>query len=325
MSKQIRKINFMNHSQKAKYLVTGGAGFIGSNLVKKLLKLNNYVRVVDNFSTGKKENVKEFFNNANFELIEGDISNTTTAKRVVKNIDFIFHEAAIPSVPRSINNPLTSNKANIDGTLNILIAAKGANVKKLVYASSSSIYGDSIKLPKQENDPINPISPYALTKFAGEKYCQLFDKLYMLPTVCLRYFNVFGPKQDPNSKYSAVIPMFIKSILNDKSPTIYGDGEQSRDFTYIDNVVSANILAMHSNISGEIMNIACGKKTSLNNLLKHINQSINKNIKPIYKNARSGDVKHSLADISKAKKLINYNPLVDTKKGIENTIEWIKK
>ncbi|MCF7906883.1 SDR family oxidoreductase [Patescibacteria group bacterium] len=310
---------------KNKYLVTGGAGFIGSNLVKKLLESNNYVRVVDNFSTGKKENIEEFLNNKNFELIEGDISNPKTTKGVVKNIDFVFHEAAIPSVPRSINNPFASNKANIDGTLNVLIAARDANVKKLVYASSSSIYGDSVKLPKQENDPINPISPYALTKLAGERYCQLFAQLYKLPTICLRYFNVFGPKQDPNSEYSAVIPIFIKSILDNRQPTIYGDGEQSRDFTYVDNVVNANILAMHSDISGEVMNIACGEKISLNDLLKYINQLLSKNIEAVYEKHRDGDVKHSLADISKAKKLIKYKPLIDIKIGINKTVKWIKE
>lgn len=305
-----------------RYLVTGGAGFIGSNIVKKLLESNNYVRVVDNFSTGKKENIEEFLNNKNFELTEGDISELTIAKKVVKNIDFVFHEAAIPSVPRSINNPFASNKANIDGTLNILIAARDANVKKLAYASSSSIYGDSIKLPKQENDPINPISPYALTKLAGERYCQLFAQLYKLPTICLRYFNVFGPKQDPNSEYSAVIPIFIKSVLNNKPPIIYGDGEQSRDFTYVDNVVNANILAMHSNISGEVINIACGEKTSLNDLLKYINQLLSKNIEAIYEKRRDGDVKHSLADISKAKKLLKFKPKVTIKKELEKTIKW---
>jgi len=305
-----------------RYLVTGGAGFIGSNIVKKLLESNNYVRVVDNFSTGKKENIEEFLDNKNFELIEEDISDLIIAKKIVKNIDFVFHEAAIPSVPRSINNPFASNKANIDGTLNILIAARDANVKKLVYASSSSIYGDSIKLPKQENDPINPISPYALTKLAGERYCQLFAQLYKLPTICLRYFNVFGPKQDPSSEYSAVIPIFIKSVLNNKPPTIYGDGEQSRDFTYVDNVVNANILAMHSNISGEVINIACGEKTSLNDLLKYINQLLSKNIEAIYEKRRDGDVKHSLADISKAKKLLKFKPKVTIKKGLEKTIKW---
>jgi len=315
----------MNYSKNVKYLVTGGAGFIGSNIVKKLLESNNYVRIIDNFSTGKKENIAEFLDNKNFEFIEGDINDSKIIKSALKDIDFVFHEAAIPSVPRSIDNPFATNKANIDGTLNLLIASHEAHVKKVVYASSSSVYGNSIKMPKQEDDPINPISPYALTKFVGERYCQLFTKFYKLPTLCLRYFNVFGPKQDPDSQYSAVIPLFIKKIIKDEQPTIYGDGEQSRDFTYVDNVVHANILAMHSDISGEIINIACGKKTSLNDLLKHINQSLRKNIKAIYENARSGDVKHSLADISKAKKLIDYNPLVDTKKGIENTIEWIKK
>ena len=315
----------MNNSKTEKVLVTGGAGFIGSNIVKKLLELGYFVRVVDNFSTGKRENIKEFLGNSNFELIEGDISNIETAKKVVKGMDFILHEAAIPSVPRSINNPFASNKSNIDGTLNILIAARDEKTKKLVYAASSSIYGDSLKLPKQENDPINPISPYALTKFAGEKYCQLFSKLYGLPTVCLRYFNVFGPKQDPNSQYSAVIPKFIKSVLKNESPTIYGDGNQSRDFTYVDNVVEGNILASQSKISGEVINIACGGKTSLNDLLKYIDQILGKNIKPVYDKPRLGDVKDSLADISKAEKMLNYKPEIEIKEGLKKTIEWLKK
>jgi nucleoside-diphosphate-sugar epimerase len=307
-----------------KYLVTGGAGFIGANLVKKLLKQNNYVRVVDNFSTGKKENIKEFLDNLNFEFIEGDISDLMTARKVVKTMDFVLHQAAIPSVPRSIKNPLASNKSNIDATLNILVASRDEKVKKLVYASSSSIYGNSIELPKQESDPINPISPYALTKFVGERYCQLFSELYSLPTICLRYFNVFGPKQDPNSEYSAVIPKFIKAVLRNEPPVIYGDGEQSRDFTFVDNVVEANILAVQSKISGEVINIACGEKTSLNNLLKYINQIIGKNIKPIYEKSRTGDIKHSLADISKAKNLIEYEPSVRAKEGLKNTIKWLK-
>jgi len=308
-----------------KYLVTGVAGFIGSNIVKKLLELGQFVRVVDNFSTGKRENIKEFLGNPNFEFIEGDISNIETAKKVVKKMDFILHEAAIPSVPRSINNPFASNKSNIDGTLNVLIAARDEKIKKLVYVASSSIYGDSLKLPKQESDPINPISPYALTKFAGEKYCQLFSKLYGLPTVCLRYFNVFGPKQDPNSQYSAVIPKFIKAVLKNESPTIYGDGNQSRDFTYVDNVVEGNILASQSKTSGEVINIACGEKTSLNDLLKYINQIIGKNIKPIYDKPSLGDIKNSLADISKAKKMLNYKPKIEIKEGLKKTIEWLKK
>ena len=310
---------------KQKILITGGAGFIGSNIVKKLLELGKFVRVVDNFSTGRRENIKEFLNNPNFELIEGDISNIETTKMVVKGMDFVLHEAAIPSVPRSINNPFASNKSNIDGTLNILIASRDEGIKKLVCASSSSVYGDSLKLPKQEDDPINPISPYALTKFTSERYCQLFSKLYGLPTICLRYFNVFGPKQDPGSQYSAVIPIFIKAILNNKSPIIYGDGEQSRDFTYVDNVVSANILAMNSKVSNKVINVACEEKTSLNDLLNYINQILEKNIKPIYEKARLGDVKYSLADISKAKKLLSYKPKITIKEGLKKTIEWYKK
>jgi len=308
-----------------RFLVTGGAGFIGSNIVKRLLELGEFVRVVDNFSTGRKENIEEFLGNPNFELIEGDITNLKIVKKVTQGMDFILHQAAIPSVLRSIKNPLLSNKSNINGTLNILIGARDEKIKKLVYASSSSIYGDSPKLPKQEVDPVNPISPYALTKFAGERYCQLFSKLYGLPTVCLRYFNVFGPKQNPDSEYSAVIPKFIKAILNNESPIIYGDGEQSRDFTFVDNVVEANLLAIQSKVSGEVINIACGQKTSLNDLVRYINHALNKDIKPIYDKPRLGDIKHSLADISKAKEKLNYIPKISLEEGLRITIEWFKK
>ncbi|MGB2783622.1 MAG: NAD-dependent epimerase/dehydratase family protein, partial [Atribacterota bacterium] len=217
----------------AKYLVTGGAGFIGSNIIKRLLEIGEFVRVVDNFSTGRKENIKEFIKEPNFEFIEGDLTNLSVYRKAVKGMDFVLHQAAIPSVPRSISDPLTINDSNIVGTLNLLVAARDEKVKKFVYASSSSIYGDSPKLPKREDFPINPISPYALTKYTGERYTQLFWQVYKLPTICLRYFNVFGPKQDPNSQYAAVIPKFIIALLKGEKPIIYGDGRQSRDFTYI--------------------------------------------------------------------------------------------
>lgn len=314
----------INSNKFMKYLVTGGAGFIGSNIVKKLLGLGCFVRVVDNLSTGRKENIQEFLENRNFGFIEGDISNLETARLVVKDIDFILHQAAIPSVARSIADPLATNRANINGTLNILLAAKENRVKKIVYASSSSIYGDSLKLPKEESFSPNPISPYSLTKYIGEKYCELFYKIYGLPTISLRYFNVFGPNQDPNSEYSAVLPKFIKAILNNKSPIIYGDGEQSRDFTYVENVVEANLLAVHSKTNGEMINIACGKRYSLNQIISLINKILGKNIKPIYQSLRPGDIKHSLASIAKANKLLDYKPIIPFVVGLEKTIEWYK-
>lgn len=308
----------------AKFLVTGGAGFIGSNLTKKLLELKHYVRVVDNFSTGKKENLREFLNEKNFELIKGDLSDLKTARKAVKNMEFVLHQAAIPSVQRSIDNPLKINKSNIDSSLNVLVAARDEGVKKLIYASSSSIYGDTPKLPKKESDPINPISPYALTKFTGEKYCQLFSKLYGLSTVCLRYFNVFGPRQNPKSQYSAAIPKFITAILNDRPPIIYGDGKQSRDFTYVNNVVRANILAAESKIAGQVINIACNKKINLNQIIALINKILDKKIKPVYQAKKPGDIRYSLADITMAKKLLNYRPEIDFEQGLKKTIEWYR-
>lgn len=310
-----------------KYLVTGGAGFVGSNIVKTLLEKGEFVRVVDNFSTGKRTNLEEFSNDKNFELIVGDLTDLNTAKKSVKGIDFVLHQAAIPSVPRSIKDPIRSNSANVSATLNLLVAAKSEGVKKLVYASSSSIYGDNPDLPKSEDFPIRPISPYALTKYTAERYCQIFWKIYKLPTVCLRYFNVFGPKQDPNSQYAAVIPNFIYAFLNDKKPVIYGTGDQSRDFTYVDNVVEANLLAACSlnDANGEVFNVACGEKTSLNQLILNLNELTGKNIKPEYKEPRAGDVMHSLADISKAKKIIKYNPVIKFKDGLSRTVEWYGK
>jgi len=304
-----------------KVLVTGGAGFIGSNLVGRLLKLGHDVRVVDNLSTGRKENIKEFLNYDNFEFIKGDLRNLNTCRKITKDIEYIFHLAAIPSVQRSVEDPITSNESNVSGTLNLLVAARDeGHIKKFVYSSSSSVYGDSKKLPKNENQPVEPISPYALSKYTGEKYCQIFYKIYNLPTVCLRYFNVFGPNQNLNSQYSAVIPKFISSVTQKKRPIIYGNGEQSRDFTYVDNVVEANILAAFSDVSGEVINIACNKRTPLNKILKLINHFLGTNVQPIYKPARVGDVKHSLADISKAKKLLKFNPKVSIEDGLEKFI-----
>lgn len=308
-----------------KYLITGGSGFIGSNIAEKVLDQGDFVRIVDNFSTGRRKNIEEFFGNPNFELIEGDITDIEVVKKAVKDMDFVLHQAAIPSVQRSVEDPIKSNNANINGTLNMLIASKDANIKKFVYAASSSAYGENSELPKRENLEAMPISPYALQKYAGEKYCQIFWKIYGLPTVCLRYFNVFGPKQDPNSHYSAVIPSFIKAFLNNKKPAIFGTGEQSRDFTFVDNIISANLLAAESqNGNGEVMNIALGNRTSLNELVNYLKEITGKNIEPEYKEQRKGDVMHSMADISKAKKIIGYEPLIDFKNGLLKTVEWYK-
>jgi len=304
----------------AKCLVTGGAGFIGSNLIKELLRRDYQVRVVDNLSTGKVENIKPFLDK--IEFIQEDLTDIEVTKKAVQDMDFVFHQAAISSVPYSIKNPLNSHNSNLNATLNVLLAAKENNVKKVIYASSSSIYGDNPKLPKKENFSPNLLSFYALTKYAGEKYCQLFSKLYGLPTISLRYFNIFGPNQDLDSEYSAVIPKFIKLILQGKQPIIYGDGEQTRDFTYIDNVVEANILSMKSDVSGEVINIGCGERISLNQLIELINKYLGKNIKPIYQKERVGDVKHSLADISKAQKLLCYRPSIKIEDGLKKLIDY---
>ena len=309
-----------------KYLVTGGAGFIGSNIVKKLLEDGKSVRAVDNFSTGRKENIQEFLENPNFEFIEEDITDLDICKKAVKGIDFVLHEAAVPSVPRSIEDPIRSNNANISATLNLLVASRDEKIKRFVYASSSSVYGENPMLPKKEDFAVMPISPYALTKYAGERYCQIFYKIYGLETICLRYFNVFGPKQNPDSAYSAVIPKFIKSFLRDEKPVIFGDGNQSRDFTFVDNVVSANLLAVKSEKGlGEVFNIACEGETSLNELIKLLKEISRKNIEPEYKETRVGDVVYSRADISKAKELLNYEPLVDIKEGLKKTFHWYEE
>jgi nucleoside-diphosphate-sugar epimerase len=308
------------------YLVTGGAGFIGSNIVKALLSEGKNVRVLDNFSTGKRENILNFKNNPNFKIIEGDFRSFHTVRDAVKGIDYILHQGALPSVPRSINDPITTNDVNISGTLNILEAAKEFGVKRVVFASSSSVYGNSVSLPKEESMGIAPLSPYALSKYAGERYCQIFNQIYGLETVCLRYFNVFGPNQDPTSQYSAVIPKFIKSILNNQQPTIYGDGLQSRDFTFVENVISANLLACTApNVAGEMFNIACGESFTLNQLTENINELLGKKIQPIYNNERKGDVKHSLASIEKAKKLLGYKVLYSFIEGLKITIQSLSK
>lgn len=307
----------------AKYLITGGAGFIGSNILKYLLEKNEDVRVLDNFVTGKRENISEF--TGKFELIEGDFSDLDTAKRAVQGVDYVLHQGALSSVPRSVDNPLLSHHANATGTLNMLIAARDAQVKRFVYAASSSAYGDSLVMPKREDMPVNPKSPYAIQKLAGEQYCQSFYKLYGLPTICLRYFNVFGPKQDPNSVYSAVIPLFIKLIASDQQPTINGSGAISRDFTFVENNVLANILAVETTNQkafGEVINIATGREISLDQLVAEINKLLGKQIPANYGQPRKGDIDHSLADIGKAKELINYQPQIDFEQGLKKTVDF---
>ena len=303
------------------YLVTGGAGFIGSNIVEELLKRGEKVRVLDNFSTGKRENILPFLDR--IELIEGDIRSYHIVREAVDGVDFVLHQAALPSVPRSIKDPITTNEVNVGGTLNILNAALDAGVKRVVYASSSSIYGNSEVLPKREDMTPNPMSPYAVSKLAGEKYCQVFSEIYGLETVCLRYFNVFGPRQDSNSQYSAVIPKFIAAMKKGERPTIYGDGKQSRDFTYVANVVEANLLACQVNSAlGEVFNIACGKRYSLLGLVSKLNEIFGNNIEPIFTEPRKGDVRHSLASIVKAKKLIGYNPSVGFEQGLRKVVVY---
>lgn len=307
-----------------KYLVTGGAGFIGSNLVAELLKLGHAVSVIDDLSTGNYRNIKEF--EGKIEFIKGSILDQDLLRKAMGGCDIVFHQAAIPSVGRSLINPKATSEANIEGTLNVLLVARDLRIKKVIIASSSSVYGDTKVLPKQEEMISNPKSPYALTKFVAEQYCKMFSKYYGLSTVCLRYFNVFGPRQDPNSDYAAVIPRFIRAVLDNVSPTIYGDGKQTRDFTYVADVVNANILASKSKVSdGTHINIACNKNISINGLLDTINVILKKNVKPTYKEARQGDVRDSLADISIAKTLLGYNCSFDLKKGLEKTIEWMRR
>ncbi len=309
----------------SKYLVTGGAGFIGSNIVEALLKRGEQVRVLDNFSTGKRENLSKWMDR--IELVEGDIRSFHIVREAVEGVDFILHQAALPSIPRSVKDPITSNEVNVSGTLNILNAAKDEKVERVVYASSSSIYGDLETLPKTEDMLPKPLSPYAVSKLAGEKYCQVFTQLYGLRTISFRYFNVFGPKQDPKGQYAAVIPKFMEKIRNGEPPVVYGDGEQTRDFTFVENVIHANLLACEDRAtesSGEVFNVACGKRISVNQIIDFINRGFSKNITPTYASPRIGDVKHSLADIGKANRLLGYNVKVDFDEGINRLIGIIR-
>ena len=317
-----RKSKIENKSMR--FLVTGGAGFIGSNITRQLIEDGHDVRILDNFSTGKKENIADLTDK--IDLIEGDIQDITTVKGSVKDIDYILHQAAFPSVVRSVKDPISTNNVNINGTLNILIAARDEGIKRVVCASSSSAYGDTPTLPKNENMKPNPLSPYAVTKLVGEYYCRVFFKIYGVETVSLRYFNIFGPSQDPGSQYAAVIPIFINALIKGEPPPIFGDGDQSRDFTYVDNAVRANIDACFAgNVGGEVFNIACGESFTLNQLLDKLNEIMGTEVKPNYLSPRKGDIRHSLADISKGKSLLGYNPEINFHEGLKRTVEWYRK
>lgn len=306
-----------------KILVTGGAGFIGSHITEELVNKGYDVIVLDNLSTGRIQNLDAFREKINF--IEGDIRDLELLKRITKDVDYIFHEAALSSVPRSMKSPVETNENNITGTLNVLEAARLNNVKRVIYASSSSVYGDSPHLPKKEEARGEVLSPYALQKLTGEKYCKLYSRAYGLKTISLRYFNVFGERQNPHSEYAAVIPLFVKLILNNETPTIFGTGENSRDFTYVKNVVHANMLAMEKDIKGgEAINVGNGKNHDLNKLVSLINARLEKNAKTNYSSMRPGDVLHSLADISAANKLLGYSPKFTFEEGLNRTIDHLK-
>lgn len=312
-------------------LVTGGAGFIGSNLCEVLLENNANVTCLDNFSTGKKENLDAIINHPNFILIEGDIRNLETCKSACKDQDFVLHQAALGSVPRSINDPITSNDVNVGGFLNMLVAARDAGVKRMIYAASSSTYGDSEALPKVEDNIGKPLSPYAITKYVNELYADVFKKTYNFDTIGLRYFNVFGRKQNPDGAYAAVIPKFVMQLMNHESPVINGGGEYSRDFTYIDNVILMNLLAITSDNQtsyNQIYNTAFGERTTLNDLVKYLKEYLSEfdskiaGVNIIYGDYRKGDVPHSLASIDKAKKLLNYHPQFSMKDGLKEAVKW---
>ncbi|GHV32053.1 epimerase [Bacteroidia bacterium] len=314
-----------------KILVTGGAGFIGSNLCETLLELNNTVVCFDNFSTGKVENIQHLFSNKNFKLMVGDIRRLEDCRKAVDGVDCTLHEAALGSVPRSIKDPLTTNDVNISGFLNMLVAARDAKVKRFVYAASSSTYGDSVSLPKVEDTIGKPLSPYAITKYVNELYADIFSRTYGLDCIGLRYFNVFGKRQDPNGAYAAVIPLFVKQLINHESPVINGDGEYSRDFTYIKNVVQMNLLALsteNKEALNTVYNTAYGERTTLNQLVNYLKKYLSNydpaiaNVEIIHGPHRIGDIPHSLASIEKAQKLLNYQPQYSMKQGLKEAVEW---
>src|SRR5258708_7246007 len=306
----------------ASYLVTGGAGFIGSHLVEELARRGHTVRVADSLITGKRRNLEHI---NGIEFIEGDLADMSVATRAAAGMDYVLHQAAIPSVPRSVNDPVTSHRANVDASVNVLVAARDAGVKRLVYAGSSSAYGNTPTLPKREDMPTNPLSPYALQKLVSEQYCRLFTELYGFETVTIRYFNVFGPRQDPGAPYSGVISLFSTALLESRQPIIYGDGEQTRDFTYVANVVDGVLRACDApKAAGELINVATGGRISLNDLLRVMSGLVGANVSPVYREARAGDVKDSQADITKAKALLGYAPIVGLEEGLRHTLEWCR-
>ncbi|MEO1227519.1 MAG: SDR family oxidoreductase [Myxococcota bacterium] len=309
----------------AKFLVTGGAGFIGSNLVEALVERGAEVSVLDDFSTGRRENLEPW--RERVRLFEGSLTDLEVVRSAVVGVDFVLHQGALPSVPKSVERPLDTHAVNVNGTLNVLIAARDAGVRRVVYAASSSAYGNTPTLPKVETMPASPRSPYAVQKHAGELYCRVFFETYGLETVALRYFNIFGPRQDPQSPYSAVIPKFAAACLRDRSPTIFGDGETSRDFTFIENVVSANLLACEAPAAaaGRVFNVACGERISLNALAAVIREKVGQGGAPVHQPERAGDVKHSLADIALAKEHLGYTPKVKFAEGIERTVAYYRE
>lgn len=324
----------LQNLQSKTVLVTGGAGFIGSNLCETLLSNNIKTVCLDNFATGKRENIKPFLDNINFTLIEGDIRNLEDCHKACKNVDYVLHQAALGSVPRSINDPITTNAVNISGFLNMLVAARDANVKRFVYAASSSTYGDHEALPKVEDVIGKPLSPYAITKYVNELYADIFQKTYGLDTIGLRYFNVFGKRQDPNGAYAAVIPLFVKQLINHESPMINGDGSYSRDFTYIDNVVQMNMLSMTTENKAAlntVYNVAYGDRTTLLELTTLLKKHLSKfddaisNVEIKHRENRAGDIPHSLASVEKAKKLLNYNPKYNINDGLKEAVNWYWK
>ena len=308
----------------ASYLVTGGAGFIGSHLADTLLQRGESVRVVDSFITGNRKNLEAL--SGSVELIEGDLADAGVAREAVAGMNYVLHQAAIPSVPRSVADPLTSHRANVDATLQVLLAARDSGVTRVVYAGSSSAYGDTPTLPKREDMAPSPLSPYALQKLIGEQYMQMFTSLYGLETVTIRYFNVFGPRQDPSSPYSGVIALFATALLAGNPVTIVGDGEQTRDFTYVSNVVDGVLRAATApDASGEVINVATGRQISINELARTLGAVIGTSLPPVHADARAGDVRHSLADIAKAKQLLDYEPEVDFEEGLRRTVDWYRR
>ena len=307
-----------------RYLITGGAGFIGSHLVKHVLGAGGNVRVVDNLSTGSAKRLSQI--RESVQLVTGDLADNSVAAEVVKDVDYVLHQAAVPSVQRSVVDPVGTHRSNVTATLNLLENSRKARVRRFVYAASSSVYGDTEVLPKSEEMPANPLSPYALQKWVGERYCKLYHELYGLETVSLRYFNVFGPGQDPYSEYSAVIPKFSTKLLAKEPITVYGDGEQSRDFTYIDNVIQANLLALRApNAPGEVCNIGCGQRVSLNQLIQILEELLEVRAQVTYAPAKPGDVRHSLADITKAIRVLGYVPETEIEEGLRRTVEALVK